>query len=148
MRPTTVVAVPQVSLTGIKPTGAPHLGNYVGAIRPALQLTESHDEAYYFVADYHALTTERDPALVREYTLQVAAAWLALSRLTSLAKDSRNLANVNALGRERRVGVGPTRKQRTAMQPMPKERGLQATAEEQPPMAATIPKQPSPVLPT
>ena len=69
--------MPQVSLTGIKPTGAPHLGNYVGAIRPALKLAESYDEAYYFVADYHALTTERDPALVREYTLQVAAAWLA-----------------------------------------------------------------------
>ena len=66
-----------MSLTGIKPTGAPHLGNYVGAIRPALKLAESYDEAYYFVADYHALTTERDPALVRDYTLQVAAAWLA-----------------------------------------------------------------------
>lgn len=67
----------KVSLTGIKPTGVPHLGNYVGAIRPALKLAESYDEAYYFVADYHALTTERDPALVREYTLQVAATWLA-----------------------------------------------------------------------
>ena len=69
--------VTQVSLTGIKPTGAPHLGNYVGAIRPALKLTETYDEAYYFIADYHALTTERDPDRVREYTQQVAATWLA-----------------------------------------------------------------------
>lgn len=68
--------MPRVSLTGIKPTGEVHLGNYVGAIRPALQLAESY-QAYYFVADYHALINERDPARVREYTRAVAAAWLA-----------------------------------------------------------------------
>jgi tryptophanyl-tRNA synthetase len=65
-----------VSLTGIKPTGVPHLGNYVGAIRPALALAERYD-AYYFIADYHALTTVRDPALLDEYTRSVAATWLA-----------------------------------------------------------------------
>ena len=47
------------SLTGIKPTGIPHLGNYIGAIRPALELSEPYD-AYYFIADYHALTTVQD----------------------------------------------------------------------------------------
>lgn len=65
-----------VSLTGIKPTGVPHLGNYVGAIRPAVALTADYD-AFYFIADYHALTTVRDPLLLDEYSRSVAAAWLA-----------------------------------------------------------------------
>jgi tryptophanyl-tRNA synthetase len=46
----------KVSLTGIKPTGEPHLGNLIGAIRPALALAEQY-EAMYFIADYHALTS-------------------------------------------------------------------------------------------
>lgn len=65
-----------ISLTGIKPTGIPHLGNYIGAIRPAIALAERYD-AYYFIADYHALTTVRDPVLMDEYTRSVAATWLA-----------------------------------------------------------------------
>lgn len=66
----------KVSLTGIKPTGEPHLGNYVGAIKPALKLAQEC-EALYFIADYHALTTVRDPELLRHYTRSVAAAWIA-----------------------------------------------------------------------
>jgi tryptophanyl-tRNA synthetase len=65
-----------VSLTGIKPTGVPHLGNYVGAIRPAIELALDYD-AYYFIADYHALTTVHDSDLLDYYTRSVAAAWLA-----------------------------------------------------------------------
>ena len=65
-----------LSLTGIKPTGTPHLGNYVGAIRPAIALAREYD-AYYFIADYHALTTVRDPDLLDEYTRSVAATWIA-----------------------------------------------------------------------
>lgn len=65
-----------VSLTGIKPTGTPHLGNYVGAIRPALELAQRYD-AYYFIADEHALTTVRDPNELRHHTLEVTATWLA-----------------------------------------------------------------------
>lgn len=72
----TATAPRQISLTGIKPTGIPHLGNYVGAIRPAIQLTDRYD-AYYFIADYHALTTVRDPEQLDEYTRSVAATWLA-----------------------------------------------------------------------
>ncbi len=68
--------VGKVSLTGIKPTGEPHLGNYVGAIKPALKLAQEY-EALYFIADYHALTTIRDPELLRHYTRSVAAAWIA-----------------------------------------------------------------------
>jgi tryptophanyl-tRNA synthetase len=66
----------RVSLTGIKPTGEPHLGNYVGAILPALKLADDYDSVY-FIADYHALTMIRDRELLRHYTRSVAATWLA-----------------------------------------------------------------------
>lgn len=65
------------SLTGIKPTGTPHLGNLLGAIRPALALQDRYD-AFYFVASYHALTTLQDAAEMRRQILEVAATWLAL----------------------------------------------------------------------
>lgn len=65
------------ALTGVKPTGEPHLGNYFGAIAPAIKLQEDHI-ALYFIADYHALTTERDPKAIRRNTLNIAAAFLAL----------------------------------------------------------------------
>ncbi len=66
----------KVSLTGIKPTGEPHLGNLIGAIRPALKLAEQYD-SIYFIADYHALTSVRDPDELRRYTRSVAATWMA-----------------------------------------------------------------------
>jgi tryptophanyl-tRNA synthetase len=65
------------ALTGIKPTGAPHLGNLLGMIEPAIALQETH-EAYYFIADYHALTTGRDPVLLRRSSLEITATFLAL----------------------------------------------------------------------
>ena len=68
-------------LTGIKPTGTIHLGNLVGAIRPALRLADQGVEAMYFIADYHALTTVQPPEHTREEMQQlvyeIAAAWLA-----------------------------------------------------------------------
>lgn len=66
-------------LTGITTTGTPHLGNYVGAIRPAI--AASHDEAvdsFFFLADYHALIKCQDPAQVRQSSKEIAATWLAL----------------------------------------------------------------------
>ncbi|HPV14303.1 MAG TPA: tryptophan--tRNA ligase [Candidatus Cloacimonadota bacterium] len=66
----------KIALTGIKPTGIPHLGNYLGAIRPALELSKTC-EARYFIADYHALNACKDPAVLRKMTLEVAATWLA-----------------------------------------------------------------------
>lgn len=71
----------KVSLTGIKPTGEPHLGNYVGAIRPALDLADSNADGYesiYFIADYHALTSVRDRAELATWTRSVAATWITL----------------------------------------------------------------------
>ena len=67
----------KVALTGIQPSGTPHIGNYLGMIRPALDLAREYD-AYYFLADGHALTTVRDPKLLREQTYQIAAVMLAL----------------------------------------------------------------------
>ena len=67
----------KVALTGIQPSGTPHIGNYLGMIRPALELANEYD-AYYFIADEHALTTVRDPNLLREQTHEIAAVMLAL----------------------------------------------------------------------
>jgi tryptophanyl-tRNA synthetase len=64
-------------LTGIQPTGTPHLGNLLGAIRPALALADSGLEAMYFIADYHALTTIHDREKLARHTREVAATWLA-----------------------------------------------------------------------
>ena len=66
----------KTALTGIKPTNLPHLGNYLGAIRPALSLVDEY-RTLYFIADYHALTTTHDPDALRGYVRDVAATWLA-----------------------------------------------------------------------
>ncbi|HEY7775034.1 MAG TPA: tryptophan--tRNA ligase [Kineobactrum sp.] len=66
-------------LTGITTTGSPHLGNYVGAIRPAIAASRAEDtESFLFLADYHALIKCQDPALVRQSSKEIAATWLAL----------------------------------------------------------------------
>jgi len=66
----------KISLTGIKPTGDLHIGNYFGAIKPALELAKEYD-ARYFIADYHALNTMKDPKELNTTIRQVAAGWLA-----------------------------------------------------------------------
>ena len=63
-------------LTGFQPTGALHIGNYFGALRPAIELQEK-GEAFYFIADYHALNTIRDPAVLRDLVRGVAIDSLA-----------------------------------------------------------------------
>ena len=66
-------------LTGITTTGTPHLGNYVGAIRPAIASAQREDvDAYLFLADYHALIKSQDPTLVAQSSREIAATWLAL----------------------------------------------------------------------
>jgi len=66
------------AVSGVKPSGTLHLGNYLGMIRPALRLAARSDRSFYFIADYHALNTLRDAARLREFTLDVAASLLAL----------------------------------------------------------------------
>jgi tryptophanyl-tRNA synthetase len=65
-------------LSGIQPSGLPHLGNYFGAIRQHIQLQDAGGECFYFIADYHALTTSRDPEKLRESVRDVAVTYLAL----------------------------------------------------------------------
>ena len=65
-------------LTGITTTGAPHIGNYVGAIRPAVAASRDPQRtSYFFLADYHSLVKGTDPAAVAQSTLEIAASWLA-----------------------------------------------------------------------
>jgi tryptophanyl-tRNA synthetase len=66
-------------LTGITTTGTPHLGNYVGAIRPAIEASrDAAADSFYFLADYHALIKCPDPQQIRQSSKEIAAAWLAL----------------------------------------------------------------------
>ena len=68
-------------LTGIKPTGDSHLGNYFGAIKPAIDFSKSgssQERFLYFIADYHALTGVRDPKIFSEWVYSIAATWLSL----------------------------------------------------------------------
>lgn len=65
-------------LTGIKPTGYAHLGNYFGAIKPAIDLSKnSNYECLYFIADYHALTTVKTKEDLQNFTYNIACTWLA-----------------------------------------------------------------------
>ncbi|MDE1893312.1 MAG: tryptophan--tRNA ligase [Xanthomonadaceae bacterium] len=65
-------------LTGITTTGTPHLGNYVGAIRPAIEASRRADvDAFFFMADYHALIKSDDAARIERSRLEIAATWLA-----------------------------------------------------------------------
>lgn len=69
----------EIVLTGIKPTGKVHLGNYIAAIKPALQIAKDNDcTALYFIADYHALTFIQDRDEFNELSYGIAATWLAL----------------------------------------------------------------------
>ena len=65
-------------LTGITTTGTPHLGNYVGAIRPTVQASrDSQTDGFYFLADYHALIKCDEPARIQRSSLEIAASWIA-----------------------------------------------------------------------
>ena len=65
-------------LTGITPSGTPHLGNYVGAIRPAIAASQAEGiESFFFLADLHSLIKAQDPDRTQRSTLEIAASWLA-----------------------------------------------------------------------
>lgn len=67
-----------IVLTGIKPTGIPHLGNYVGAIKPAIALSREAGRTFMFIADYHALNQVHNAEELAKYTRSIAATFLAL----------------------------------------------------------------------
>lgn len=69
----------QRTLTGITTTGTPHLGNYVGAIRPAIEASQQADNlSFYFLADFHALIKSQEPEKIHLSSMEIAATWLAL----------------------------------------------------------------------
>jgi tryptophanyl-tRNA synthetase len=69
----------KICLTGVKPTGMIHLGNYIGAVKPAIDMANSGEyDSYYFIADYHSLIGVHDPKLLKNYIYGVAAAWIAM----------------------------------------------------------------------
>ena len=76
----------EIVLTGITTTGTPHLGNYAGAIRPAIEASKDENaKPFYFLADYHALIKCQEPERVRQSSLEIAATWLAFGLDTSNA---------------------------------------------------------------
>lgn len=66
-----------IILTGIKPTGTPHLGNYVGALKPLIEMAQTN-KTFMFIADLHALNIIHDPKLIRQHTYEIAAMLVAL----------------------------------------------------------------------
>lgn len=67
----------KIVLTGIKPTGMPHLGNYVGALKPLIEQSKSH-KTFMFIADLHALNTIHDATQIKQHTYEIAALLIAL----------------------------------------------------------------------
>jgi len=68
----------EIHLTGITTTGTPHIGNYVGAIRPSVESSKDHSrDNFFFLADYHSLAKAEDPDCIHRSGLEVAATWLA-----------------------------------------------------------------------
>jgi tryptophanyl-tRNA synthetase len=76
-------------LTGITTTGIPHLGNFLGAIKPALEFQSSNNDTYFFLADYHAIIKQQDPTLITDSVKSVAMAWLASGLDPKLSKIYR-----------------------------------------------------------
>jgi tryptophanyl-tRNA synthetase len=75
-----------IYLTGITTTGTPHIGNYVGAIRPGIEASKDPStEHFYFLADYHSLAKNEDPDRIAGSTLEIAASWMALGLDTDRA---------------------------------------------------------------
>ncbi|SVB92944.1 uncharacterized protein METZ01_LOCUS245798 [marine metagenome] len=69
----------EIYLTGITTTGTPHIGNYVGAIRPGIEASKDKSKQnYYFLADLHALAKAEDPDRIARSSLEISSAWLAL----------------------------------------------------------------------
>lgn len=76
----------EIYLTGITTTGTPHIGNYVGAIRPGIEASrDPSKQNYYFLANFHALAKAEDPDRINQSTLEISAAWMALGLNTDNA---------------------------------------------------------------
>ena len=66
----------KIVLTGIKPTGTPHIGNYIGALKPLVEMSQTH-KTFMFIADLHALNTMHDAKEINQYSYEMAATLIA-----------------------------------------------------------------------
>ena len=66
-----------ILLTGITTSGTPHIGNYIGAIKPSIEQSKNFKNNFLFLADYHSLIKNQDPELTYKSSLEIAAAWIA-----------------------------------------------------------------------
>ena len=64
-------------LTGITTTGIPHIGNFIGAIKPALELSKDYDDSFFFLADYHSIIKNNSTDEIKESVKSIALAWLS-----------------------------------------------------------------------
>ena len=92
-------------LTGIQPSGRLHLGNYLGAMKQCVDLQKKADDCYYFIADYHALTTVSDPQALRDaiHGVAILAALVCALCLAGVLLRYRRLRDTTA-SRERLNG--------------------------------------------
>ena len=67
----------KIVLTGIKPTGTPHIGNYIGALKPLVDMSQNH-KTFMFIADLHALNTMKDAKEIKQYSYEMAATLIAM----------------------------------------------------------------------
>ena len=67
----------KIVLTGIKPTGTPHIGNYLGALKPLIEMSQNH-KTYMFIADLHALNAEHDAKKIKQHTYEIAALMISM----------------------------------------------------------------------
>ena len=67
----------KIVLTGIQPTGVPHIGNYIGALKPLIELSQNH-KTFMFIADLHALNAEKDAKAIKQHTYEIAALMIAM----------------------------------------------------------------------
>ena len=91
----------QIVLTGIKPTGTPHMGNYVGALKPLVKMAKTN-KTFVFIADLHALNIIHDPKQIQQHTHEIAAILMALGL---------NLDNATLFRQSDIVQVGADQKQ-------------------------------------
>ena len=95
-------------LTGITTNGSPHLGNYVGAMRPAIELSKK-SKSFIFLADYHSLIKQQDPELTHQSTLSIAAAWIAcgLDLKNTINKEIKPYIFIKLLQKTSQIFLNP-----------------------------------------
>ena len=90
----------KILLSGVKPTGAPHIGNYFGAMKQFVNLQDTYDESLFFIADYHALNTVQNRDEMKKNIFEIALDYLAIGLDTKkvIFKKSKKEEKINGIG--------------------------------------------------